>query len=273
MRRSHVFESRIDDHRNTYRSNRQGFRSERDFDDPPNVLIAAVGDSFTWGTGVEYGETFGNLIERNLGGATVYNFAMPGFGLDQMWMSVRHQILPLRPSLVVVAFIDADFGRSLMAYREVEGFKKPRFILSSGKLRPQTSGDVPNRLSTMLAAHSQLWSATIRSISRVRESWPLNAAILEAIASDCGQEGVPILFVRLPERKSKPSESLARLLGSRGLPFIDIPALHSPLQDIHFKMDGHINAEGHAFVAEAITDWIKQSQPRTLRQPGERIVR
>jgi hypothetical protein len=134
MRPNHEFNWSIDGHMNTYRSNRQGFRSERNFLDSPGMLIAVTGDSFTWGTGVDYGETFGALIEKNLDRVVVDNFAMPGFGVDQMWMSVRHQILPLHPSLVVVAFIDEDFSRSLMAYREVEGFNKPRFILSSGTL-------------------------------------------------------------------------------------------------------------------------------------------
>jgi hypothetical protein len=105
MRSNREFEWVIDGHPEKYRSNRQGFRSDRDFDHPSGMLIGAVGDSFTWGTGVAYGETFGHLIEKHFEGATVYNFAMPGFGIDQMWMSVRHQILPLHPSLVVVAFI------------------------------------------------------------------------------------------------------------------------------------------------------------------------
>jgi len=268
MQRSREFEWSIDGHRNTYRSNRQGFRSNRDFDHPSPLLIGAVGDSFTWGTGVDYKETFGHLIEQRLDGATLYNFAMPGFGIDQMWMSVRHQVLPLRPSLVVVAFVDVDFERSLMAYREVEGFNKPRFILSSGTLRLQTTADVPGRLRLMLATHSQLWAATARLISRVKESWPLNAAIFEAIAADCKQQGVPVLFVRLPEKRSTASEPLARLFRSNGLPFIDIPARQPPPGGIHFKRDGHINATGHAFVADAITDWITQS---TLIQTPNRV--
>ena len=115
-----------------------------------------------------------------------------------------------------------------------------------------------------LASHSQLWAATARTISRLRESWALNTAILEAIASDCNQQGVPVLFVRLPEKESKPSEPLADFFRSRGLPFIDIPARPLP-KDIHFTWDSHINAKGHALVADAITDWIKQSASITKR--------
>lgn len=263
MQRSREFEWEIDTHRNVYRSNRQGFRSDRDFDHPSSMLIGAVGDSFTWGTGVEYSETFGHLIEKGLEGTTVYNFAMPGFGIDQMWMSVRHQILPLHPSLVVVAFIDDDLERSLMAYRQVEGLNKPRFVLSQGKLRPQTSADVPSLQFVTLASHSQLWIGTVRTISRLRELWTLNEAIFEAIASDCEQQGVPVVFVRLSDKQSRPSEPLTRFFSSKGLSFIDIPSRQPQPKDMHFKRDGHINAQGHAFVAETITDWVKQSTSLT----------
>ena len=72
--------------------------------------------------------------------------AMPGFGLDQMWMSVRHQALPLKPRLVIVAFIDEDLDRSLTAYRQWEGFNKPTFELEGGILRPQNAHDRPTGL-------------------------------------------------------------------------------------------------------------------------------
>jgi len=128
MRKNREFQWRIEGRLNTYRSNGQGFRSNRDFDHSSKALIAITGDSMTWGTGVDYGETFGDLLELQVAESQVFNFAMPGFGLDQMWMSVRHQILPLKPALITVAFVDEDLNRSLTAYRTVEGFNKPRFV-------------------------------------------------------------------------------------------------------------------------------------------------
>ncbi|HLF30491.1 MAG TPA: SGNH/GDSL hydrolase family protein [Xanthomonadales bacterium] len=258
MRRNHEFERSIDGQRKTFRSNGQGFRSNVDFDHPAGVLIGVAGDSFAWGSGVDYSETFGNLVEESLDDVTLHNFAMPGFGLDQMWMSVRHQILPLNPSLVVVAFIDDDFTRSMIAFKDKEGFNKPRFLLDDGMLRPQSSADA-SMVNMMLASRSQLWAGVTLVYSILSESWPLNTAILDAIASDCQQQGVTILFVRLPERNSKPSRRLVRFFHSRGLPFIDIPGLEYPPADIHIKGDGHLNATGHAFVADAVSNWIKHS--------------
>ena len=89
----------------------------------------------------------------------VYNLAMPGFGVDQMWLSVRHQGLPLEPDLVVVCLCDADFKRSLSAFRPEERMNKPLHKLVDGRLVPQTPADGPARSSTS-------WSTTLGS------GWP-----------------------------------------------------------------------------------------------------
>ncbi len=266
MRANHEFQWIIDSHSNTYRSNRQGFRSDRDFDASHGLLIGLAGDSFTYGTGVDYSETFGDLVERELAGGDVYNFAQPGFGIDQMWMSVRHQILPLMPDLIVVAFIDDDFTRSLNAYRTVEGFNKPRFLLDSGRIRPQTVDDVPNRLVLFLQVHSRLWQAFTSISTALREEyWDLNTAILKAIEADCKHEGVSVLFIRLPEQPRR-FDALDRWFDDYGLEFIDLGTPAVPA-DIHFKTDGHINAKGHRFVASAIINWLRARQSNLLRRP------
>jgi hypothetical protein len=58
-------------------------------------------------------------------GSCVDNMGIPGFGLDQIWLTVRTQALPLHPRLVAVAFISADLTRSQEAYRPIEGSNKP----------------------------------------------------------------------------------------------------------------------------------------------------
>src|SRR5215469_3628437 len=52
-----------------YRSNSQGFRSEREFDPSPQIpKVALAGDSFTFGMGVSGGAAFGSLLEQRLRG-------------------------------------------------------------------------------------------------------------------------------------------------------------------------------------------------------------
>jgi hypothetical protein len=108
-----------------YRSNSQGFRSAREFDPSPAARkIVLVGDSFAFGVGVPEEVTFAAVVERGLHRTAVYNLGIPGFGLDQMWLTLAREGFRLHPTLVIVAFIGADFGRSLEAYRGSEGWNK-----------------------------------------------------------------------------------------------------------------------------------------------------
>lgn len=265
MRPRHEFKWIIAGSWDTYRSNAQGFRGQADFTlRTQKQKIVLVGDSFTFGTGVEYAETYGALIEAQLHSSVIYNLAMPGFGIDQMWMSVRHQALPMRPSLVIVGFVDDNFDRSLTAYRSGEGFTKPTFTLEDGGLRPQTPDDRPAPLVRFLERHSALWTAG-RVISRrfaykmaFGQWWSQNAAILREMQKECRESGVPVLFVRLPQREWRRFPTLQSYMMRIGASYLDLSATDSaPPPGLHFARDSHINAEGHRHVAKAILEWIR----------------
>jgi len=92
----------------TFRTNRFGARGP-DFAVPaePGVLrIAAVGDSFTFGQGVEEDEAFGQVMARALQArgipAEVLNFGVPGHSTPQEVALVRHKVLATQPDVVLL---------------------------------------------------------------------------------------------------------------------------------------------------------------------------
>jgi hypothetical protein len=274
MRANTAFRWQIEGQWSHYRANAQGFRSNVDFRaDEPADRITIVGDSFAFGTGVELEETFASLLDARLGeGVAVRNLAMPGFGLDQMWMSVRHQALPMEPVLVVVAFIDEDLDRSLTAYRRVEGFNKPTFELEDGALRPQTPDDAPHPAISFIEQHSVLWSASRHLVRRIGHRvpigdwWSHNAAIFRAILEEGRRAGVPVLFVRLPSKSWRAFPSLHGLMTEEDAHWLDLGSPASrPGHAIHFADDGHIDAAGHAFVAAALLAWMGETMPGVAR--------
>ncbi|RMD85756.1 MAG: SGNH/GDSL hydrolase family protein [Candidatus Dadabacteria bacterium] len=266
MRPNHEFRWSTPEHDAWYRSNAQGFRSARDFaSSVAGRRIALTGDSFTFGTGVELEQTFGALIEQMRPAYAVYNLAMPGYGIDQMWMSLRQALL-LNPDLAIVAFVDQDFDRSLTAYRRTEGFNKPTFVLEDGELRPQQPSDRSSRLVWFLERHARVWNAwefAIENLNRrMRRGdwWSVNSALFRAMDADARAAGVPLLFVRIPMATPTDFPALRLLMGKLDASYLDLGAPDSvPPYPIHFAEDGHINARGHRYVAQRVIAWLDRA--------------
>lgn len=262
MRPNHSFSWTIDGVTSTYVADDEGYRTwgdagrRRSFQDGQRRVVL-VGDSFTFGTGVDYRQTFGALIASS--STAVRNLAMPGFGIDQMWTTVSERALALDPDLVIVSFIDEDLDRSLTAFRTHEGLNKPSFLLEDGQLRPLRPNDRPHALWRWIEARSWLLSAG-RSLMRstgyrvpLGEWWRLNRALFIAMQARSREAGIPLLFVRLPLREPKPFPVMAEQMQALGAAYLDLssspPDVSGP---IHFANDGHIDARGHRWVAERL---------------------
>lgn len=251
-----------------YETNADGFRGA-DFDPTDRRRrIVLVGDSFTFGVGVQVEETFGAVLDKHLEASVVYNLAMPGFGLDQMWLSARHQAPPLAPALVVVTFISESFPRSLEAFRVTEGWTKPVFKLVEGKLVPKDSADRPGALVRFLERNSVVWrvgTLAARATGQrwaYGESWRLNSAILRQIRDDLREAGIPVLFVFMPTYYWRTFPAAVRYLGELGVDFIDLSSAPGfDMEAMYFPGDNHMNAAGHAWVGRTLAGWIEQRYP------------
>lgn len=253
----------IDGREGTYAANSEGFRSSYVAAglDGAEQLVVLLGDSFTFGTGVDEGATFGALLDEALPGVAVHNLALPGMGLDQMWMVLRHWALPLQPQLVVVAFIDNDWGRSLSAFRSTEGFRKPTFVATNEGLRPATRDDAPGAPIRWLERRSAVLGL-VRVVGQaigyrlpVGKWWTTNAAIIDEIVRETREAGVAVVFVRLPIRRANAFPRLSEHLAERNVPYLD---LATPLRSgLHFETDEHISEAGHAYVADALKTTVR----------------
>jgi len=103
-----------------------------------------------WGANMPYQHTAGNQVESSAENYEVHNLAMPGFGVDQIWLSLLHWGFKLNPDLIIVGFYTGDFNRSLSAFRSEEGFNKPTFRLNGNRLFKLVSGDRPGKAASFL---------------------------------------------------------------------------------------------------------------------------
>ena len=269
MRPSQDFSRMTEDVQHVYHSNSQGFRADADFSPlDPRKKIALVGDSYTWGFGADFLQTFGALLQSKVSSRVVYNFAMPGFGIDQVWMSARHQALSFKPDLVVAGIVDADFERSLMPYRAAEGFNKPTFKLVNGQLVLRTREQPPGSLTHFLDQNSSILAVARHVPKWVGRKYPLgnyyrlNLSILQALLDDCNRNSVPVLFVYIPIKEFQPFPSLAAYMRRIHANYIDLTQLRPvPPHSIYLPRDGHLSPEGHRYVANLIDAWIRTNMP------------
>ena len=102
--------------------------------------VLVLGDSFTFGHGVEAADTFCSRLERQLDRTEMLNTAVMGVGHDQQLLWLRERGLSYKPDLVIWGFSSADIPRNTIRFwREADpdtglDFAKPRFVLRDGRL-------------------------------------------------------------------------------------------------------------------------------------------
>lgn len=107
-------ESPYKDFQVSVRVNREGFRGPEVnlVKSPGTFRIFSLGDSFTFGLGVENDETYPALLEVELNQGTkngqryeVINGGVPGYNLAHYYLVLKHRVLRYNPDLVVVGIL------------------------------------------------------------------------------------------------------------------------------------------------------------------------
>ncbi len=129
--------------------NSKGLRDkEYSYDKTEGIYrILVLGDSFTWGYGVETEEIFTERLEEMFdGNAEVINGGVTGYGTDQELLFLEREGVKYSPDVVVVALASNDFMWDNLAKKHGY-YPKPFFEMENGQLKltnvplPELSGD------------------------------------------------------------------------------------------------------------------------------------
>ncbi len=94
----------------SYHINRQGFRDDDFQHDKSGLRVAVLGNSCSFGWGMDDDETFADRLQTmlrsqpGLENAEVYNFSVPGYSSYQGKINYRENVVPYHPDLVLVTF-------------------------------------------------------------------------------------------------------------------------------------------------------------------------
>jgi lysophospholipase L1-like esterase len=213
--------------------------------------ILVLGDSFTFGIGVESDQTFSALLQRRLeAGAkrpvTVINAGTNSYGTAQELQFLKHYGIAMLPDLVIVAYYENDMSDNGTQLEYVDGFvqRDPMRVLN------HTSFVLEFVRNGWSGGHSRLDPAQL---------WRITHEFLAQTRHVCGQHGVAYLLLQIPGRETTKWALSPR---ERPVPFrrLDTPAettiqIHSIIQALGrspYLPEHHFNRLGHELVADKL---------------------
>ena len=177
---------------------------------------AFVGDSFTFGIGVDDQQTFCSLLEKRSSDLACLNFAVPGYSTDQQLLLIRERVAEFRPAKVflVTCLINDLFDNALPI--PVQGtHSKPYFTIDGDRLALE---NVPVPPGTKPASQIPAdFAAAVFGNAEERESGPfgwLRRFALGRKTLDAFSSGRDPGKWRFAERFAGQCELYARLLSA-----------------------------------------------------------
>ena len=257
-----------------YRLNDWGFRDVRNESrlgrEGPALVV--LGDSFTFGAGVEARDCYTNVLADALpSGVTVFNLAIPGYGTEDE-RKLAETVLPrIRPDAVLVGYCLNDpapawspgyaevFGFDLVVRRdkEIDVPDSPSHLLRL-LLRAIHTRDLTEKTlawyRSLYESPGDPWIATQKDLLRIR-----NGA--EAVGARLGVVVFP-MFIGL--ESDYPLTAAHRTVtdwcGENGIPVLDTLPLFLGTQTdkliVHPK-DRHPNAAAHATIGKAAAEFVR----------------
>jgi hypothetical protein len=138
---------------------------------PGRIRVAAFGDSFTYGAGVDLADSWGRQLTAIDPTLEVLNYGVGGYGLDQAYLRYLGVGASFRPHVVLIGYMSENISRHVNVFRPLYSdlysgniFTKPRFLV-----RDKTLVLLPNPLPTVASYRDFLTNdrSMLRRLCRV----------------------------------------------------------------------------------------------------------
>lgn len=284
---------------NHVRINSAGWRDrERSVEKPLGALrMVVLGDSFTWGHGVEDDEIFTRRLEAMMPGLEVLNMGLSGSSTDQQLLILKQDALSYHPDLVLVMICRNDFS-GIMGTREGP-YEKPSFVLEQDGTLRLINVPVPDvssiaRLHDWFRRHLALWNIT-ESVWQERQeapqgptgqhgqrqdSYDLMRALLKTMRDVSASAGAGFRIGIVPSnahtyvdptppREAERVRVIEELGKAEGIPVLNlVPAFRAAARDpatgaridLHYRVDQHWNRLGHEVAAAELARLLREDR-------------
>lgn len=234
--------------------------------------IAVVGDSVTFGEGVEKTEdTFPQVLEdtlnrkQNAVKVKVFNFGASAYSVKVMAATLRHRMLEVEPNLVVMAIIPADFNLSRTPSVDAWGYLSDNKL--SGFLHRDSSLRLLLRKVHLLYLLRDIISPRLDNSKSAEEiiaagEVPDSYAYIKEFAQLAEEHKLAYRLVLLPSLISKFGNVNSQLQRD-GIAFVDLSGLRDEFSSEQFrasKFDPHPSAMAHRRLGESLADYLLENQ-------------
>ncbi|MSP41366.1 MAG: hypothetical protein EXR70_23005 [Deltaproteobacteria bacterium] len=256
---------------------------------------AAVGDSFTFGVGMDQQDTWVAILAQALG-KEIINFGIPSQGPAQYTRILKRYALALKPRLVFYGFYFNDLN-SVNRFNRLQRNRFPvsRYLRQYSVLynlvhesRPQSAAAQDAEPAEGDGAQLNIAAADVRrSLARqnrnFEQRWQLTAQEIDEAIRASKDAPVEMVLLYLPSRweiyweqlkaQNNFSDELdidrlrrtvVEYCGQRKLTCFDLtPVLKREAaqgKQLYFPIDGHWNKQGNRIVAEALQKFLSEKR-------------
>lgn len=259
-------------------TNSRGFReNEYPLERAPGKRrIAILGDSYSFGLGVEFPETYGKRLEarlsQTLGPTEVINFAVSGYNTVLELATLREEAARYRPDLIIVGFVLNDVERTVPSTRaKANG---PLLRAHNGlKHHSMLYRYLAPKAGSVFALFGARYAFGVTSYladayTEGSAGWRDAREALLAISAEARKLEAGLMVVVFPmmvDFKTYPLEhahrAVTRFCAENGIAVLDLlPRFRNEsAADLAVFLDGHPNARAHAIFAEEIYAYLNAS--------------
>ena len=280
----------IPDRTSFVETNSMGFRDyEHNISKSQNKYrIIILGDSFTWGYGVDNNQTYAKLLETYDKKIETINLGVPGYGTDQEYFTLMNKGLKYNPDLITLMYqISSDVAdvNTISIGTKNILWQKPKFVVDNNGSLVLTNYPVPKEFASSETKKTSFIKSfalygflrdNLLSIPIIREflidrfhigryydfeeRYTIVYKIFYKLSQELAFRKIKFLVIIMPDGgqvkgiiSNKSIYFMENYFKKDNIEFIDMYDRFKGKSDkFYFKIDGHINEEGNKKVAEAI---------------------
>lgn len=267
-----------------YQHNSLGFRDvERSLTKPSDTFrILALGDSFTYGAGAKFDETYPAILEKllNQRNGKHPKIEIIRAGISRAFPEMERKVLEtygmkFSPDMIMVGFLPNDIVDTVMAEEAVHITSNGYLMVGSAQM---------SAFKEWLYLHSHLWRLAryqwyqlkskiawkqkYKNSAFIQKAWEKIASEFKNINSIAQNSKIPFLLVYIPQKdtltdlQNAPEEILKNLGKENNFSTVstieDMRSHFNKNEILYYPIDGHCTPLGYKTVAESIFSQIEK---------------